>query len=161
MRRDKAIQYLSLARHMADTFSKDPTTKVSAIFLAPDSFEILTTGFNGFPRGVDETNPQRWTRPVKYTYVIHAEANGICNACRSGTPLKDAIAVVTLFPCASCAKSLIQAGISTIVTMDPDLNCPRWGADFKASLEMFQEVGMRVLLFRPEELAQTQRPSDA
>jgi dCMP deaminase len=152
MRRDKALQYMKLAQHMADTFSKDPRRKVSAIYLAPDSFEILTAGFNGFPRGVDETNPSRWERPAKYGYIIHAEANGICNACRNGTPLKDSIAVVTMFPCAGCAKSLIQAGIRTVVSREPDLTSQRWGDEFKLSLEMFQEVGMRLVLFREEEL---------
>lgn len=153
MRRDKAIKYIKLARYQAELFSKDPRTKVAAIFLAPESHECLTVSYNGFPRGVDETNQERWIPPTKYGYVMHAEVNGLCNACRSGTPMYNAICVVTLFPCASCAKALIQAGIKGIVTMEPDLTCERWGSEFKLSMELFQEVGMRLTLLKPEELA--------
>ena len=127
---------------MANIFSKDPNTKVGALFLAPNSLQILTLGYNGFPRGIDETQPSRWERPKKYYYVSHAEANCVANACRHGTPLENSIAVVTLFPCTTCAKLMIQAGVSTVVTKQPDFSCPRWGHEFKCSHEMFAEAGV-------------------
>lgn len=141
----KAYKYLTLAQHLADLFSKDVTTKVGALFLAPESYQILTLGYNGFPRKIDESIPERWERPAKYFYVSHAEANCISNACRHGTPLKDSIAVVTLFPCTSCAKLMIQAGISTLVTQAPDFTNPRWGEEFKYSHEMLVESGIQIV----------------
>ena len=48
MRRDKAIKYFKLAKYQADLFSKDPSKKVGALFLAPESFQILSIGFNIF-----------------------------------------------------------------------------------------------------------------
>ena len=38
---------------LVSTKSKDPSTKVGAVIVGPGN-EILSTGFNGFPRGVDE-----------------------------------------------------------------------------------------------------------
>lgn len=141
----KAHKYYQLAEYQANLFSKDPNTKVGALFLAPHSLQILTQGYNGFPRKIDETDAARWERPVKYMYISHAEANCIANACRHGTPLENAIAVVTLFPCATCAKLLIQTGISALVTKEPDISCPRWGEEFKFSLEMFKEAGIDIM----------------
>lgn len=141
----KAHKYYQLAEYQANLFSKDPNTKVGALFLAPHSLQILTQGYNGFPRKIDETDASRWERPVKYMYISHAEANCIANACRHGTPLENAIAVVTLFPCTTCAKLLIQTGISALVTKEPDMSCPRWGEEFKFSLEMFKEAGIDIM----------------
>ena len=146
MRREKAEKYLQLARVQADLFSKDPSTKVACILLSPDS-QVVSTGYNGIPRDMDDINPKRWERPAKYKYVAHAELNAIANAARHGISVDRSIAVVTLFPCCDCAKALIQSGIKTIVTEKPDLEMPKWGEQFRISLEMFQEVGIQLILF--------------
>jgi dCMP deaminase len=137
-------KYLDLARFQADLFSKDPHTKVAAIMLAPDSFQVLSTGYNGIPRKVEEL-PERWERPEKYRYVVHAEANAICNAARAGVAIKDAILVVTMFPCAECTKLIIQSGISRVVAPEPDLSSERWGSQFALSLEMMKEAGITII----------------
>ncbi len=153
IRRDKAEKYFQLAENFGNLFSKDPSRKVGALCLHPESYAILSQGFNGFARGVDETKLERWVRPAKYLYVEHAERNCIYNACRHGTALQGAIAVVTMFPCTDCARALIQAGIKTIVTVEADMDDPRWGDQFKVSLEMFQEVGMMMLYVKPRTLS--------
>lgn len=152
MRRDKAIQYFKLARHQADIFSKDPRQKVGAIFLAPESLQILSLGYNGMPRKVNENIPDRWERPIKYKYVEHAERNAVYNACRHGTPLEGSICVVTMFPCCDCARALIQAGTTVVVSLAPNYEHPRWGADFKVSIEMFGEAGVEIILLNEDEL---------
>lgn len=145
MRLDKAHKYFKLAEYQAELFSKDPVTKVGALFLAPESYQILTLGYNGFPRKINETDSKRWERPQKYMYVSHAEANCVANACRHGTPLENSIAIVTLFPCTNCAKLMIQAGISTLVTKEPDMNHPRWGQEFQYSKEMLDEANVKIM----------------
>jgi dCMP deaminase len=147
MRRDKALKYLKLAKYMAELFSKDPSTKVGAIFLAPESLQVLSMGYNGFPRGIDETKAERWERPTKYHWCAHAEQNACFNACRHGTPLEKGIAVVTLFPCCECSRALIQSGIHTLVSIRPDMSCDRWGSQFQISMEMFNEAGLELILF--------------
>ena len=149
MNPEKATKYMQLARYQADLFSKDPSTKVAAIILDPRTHAILSTGYNGIPRKMNDTLPERWERPAKYLWTVHAECNAVCNAARSGMSVDGAVAVVTLFPCSDCAKMLIQAGIKTIVAPTPDYDLPRWGESFKLSNKMFKEVGIEMVLLPP------------
>lgn len=155
IRRDKAIKYYRLARYLAHLFSKDPSTKVGALFLAPKSFEILSAGYNGMPRGVDETRPERWERPLKYKLVEHAERNGMFNANRRGIALEGAIAVVCLFPCHDCARGLIQSGIRAVVTAEPKLSDDRWDESFAVSRELLLEAGVELILLTEAEIVET------
>ena len=96
--------------------SKDPSTKVGCVIVGDDN-AILSMGFNGFPRGVDENSPLRWKRPEKYNWVEHAERNAIYNAARHGINLLGARAYLNWEPkpCADCTRALIQAGIKEII----------------------------------------------
>lgn len=152
IRHDKAVKYYKLAQHQASLFSKDPSSKVGAILLAPGSLQILSLGYNGMPRDINESVVKRWERPIKYKYVEHAERNAVYNACRHGTPLEGSIAVVTMYPCCDCARALIQSGCKMVVTTTPDWNHPRWGDDFNISHEMFEEAGVRVKLLEKIDL---------
>jgi dCMP deaminase len=137
---DKCRKYLLLAQETANIFSKDQSTKVGAIFLANDSHHIISMGYNGMPRGFDETKKERWERPVKYKYVEHAERNAIYNACRNGSSLEDSIAIVTLFPCCDCMRAIIQSGVKAIVTPTiPDNISEEWKESFHYSKEMADE----------------------
>ena len=140
----KANKYYQLAVYQAQLFSKDPNTQVAAILIAPDSFQILSTGFNGLCRKIAET-PERWTRPIKYKWCCHAEMNAVANAARSGVKIEDAICVVTMFPCVECCKILIQSGINCIVTPQPDMNNIKWAEDFALSKAMFEEVQITII----------------
>lgn len=144
MELEKAKKYYMLAQYQAELFSKDPSKKVAAILIAPDTHQILSTGYNGICRGLKETE-DRWTRPRKYEYVIHAEINSLCNAARSGIKVENSICVVTMFPCVDCCKALIQSGIDTIVCEKPDLNHERWGESFKISLELLNEGNIKIM----------------
>ena len=151
MDKNKAIKFLKLANNMADLFSKDGQTKVGAIALEPNSFQIKSSGYNGFPRNLEESSC-RWQKPNKYNYVVHAEANMICNASLNGVSLLNTIAVTTLYPCKECAKLMIQSGIKTIITKTPDYSNEIWGESFKISKEMFEELGVDVVLINEDEL---------
>jgi len=152
MNKQKAVKYYKLIRYMADTFSKDPSTKVGCLLLAPESLQILSMGYNGFPRGVDECDASRWERPIKYSYVEHSERNCLYNACRSGICTNNSIAITTLYPCCDCCRALIQSGIKTLITIVPNYEDPRWGEDFKISTTMFKEAGVDVTLLTDEEV---------
>jgi dCMP deaminase len=141
----KARKYLDLARYNAELFSKDPHTKVGCILLTNDFSRVLVTGINGMVRKMDDNNYERWKRPTKYSYVSHSEANAIANAARTGTILEGSIAVITKFPCSTCTKLLIQAGITKIYTVSPDYSSTTWGDDAKISEEMLGEVGIEII----------------
>jgi dCMP deaminase len=135
-------RFLQLAQHIS-SWSKDPSTKVGCVVVGPDR-EIRSTGFNGFPRGIEDNAQRLDNRDTKYPLVCHAEENAIMHAARIGVALKGCIAYVTWPPCTRCARSLIQAGIREIV-YPADLTIPeRWVADFRISSDMLAEAGLLV-----------------
>lgn len=157
MRRDKAIKFYKLAKCMADIFSKDDSTKVGAILLRSNTLEILTMGYNGMPRGINENITARWQRPLKYKLVEHAERNAIYNGARSGTSLQGSICVVTLFPCSDCARGLIQSGVKMIVSLNlNDIGdterLKRWKTEWDESLWMLKEAGINILFLNLDEI---------
>lgn len=93
--------------------SKDPSTKVGTVIATVDGHS-LSTGYNGFAKGLRESEA-KWTRPLKYKYVVHSEANALVSAARLGVSLDGAVAYCTLQPCSNCAAQLVNAGITRIV----------------------------------------------
>ena len=74
-------------------------------------------------------------REVKYPLICHAEENAIMHAARIGMSLKGCTVYVTWPPCTRCARSLIQAGISSVVYPEDTAIPERWMADFNLSLK--------------------------
>lgn len=97
--------------------SKDKGRKVGAVVVG-EGHVILSTGFNGFARGIRET-PERTADDEKLRWVTHAETNAIFNAARSGIPLVGSTLYVTTYPCAGCAQAIVQAGITRVFTYGP------------------------------------------
>ena len=106
-------RFIDLALHISG-WSKDPSTKVGCVVVGEDR-EIRSTGFNGFPRGIDDSMERLEDRELKYPLICHAEENAIMHAARIGISLKDCTAYVTWPPCTRCARSLIQAGVVEVV----------------------------------------------
>lgn len=157
MNRSKAIKYYKLTKFMAKEFSKDESTKVGALFMYPGTLQILSMGYNGMPRGVNELKEVRWQRPLKYRFVEHAERNAIYNAAQSGISLKDAICVVTMFPCADCARGIIQSGCKMVISLNlnecyDNEKFVRWMPDWEISLEMFKEADVKLMFLTKTEV---------
>jgi dCMP deaminase len=136
------IRFIGLAQHIS-TWSKDPSTKVGCVVVGEDR-EIRSTGFNGFPRGIDDDEERLMDREKKYPLICHAEENAIMHAARIGVSLKDSTAYVTWPPCSRCARSLIQAGIREIVYPETGKIPDRWIEDFTISDSMLNEAGVAV-----------------
>lgn len=134
-------RFLHLAAHIAH-WSKDPSTQVGCVVVGLDR-EIRSTGFNGFPRGIDDTLARLQDREHKYALICHAEENAIMHAARIGVSLKGCVAYVTWPPCTRCARSLIQAGVQTVVYPQEVAIPQRWVADFELSSAMFTEAGIQ------------------
>ena len=107
-----------LTAYMWSLRSKDPSTQVGACFVS-DTGRIISVGYNGTPNGWnDDEFP--WDKPSdakhsKYSYVVHAEMNAIANYDGPIADFRGSTLYVTLFPCANCAKNLVQFGIKRIV----------------------------------------------
>lgn len=142
-------RFLDLAHHIS-YWSKDPSTKVGCVVVGADR-EIRSTGFNGFPRGIEDSLDRLEDREQKYPLICHAEENAIMHAARIGVSLKDCTAYVTWPPCTRCARSLIQAGIVEVVYTCVDTIPERWHEDFERSTDMMREAGLRVRNIKPDE----------
>ena len=127
---------------MASFKSKDPATKVGAVFVDEKRHQI-TMGYNGFVAGIDETKlPWGKDKSVsleyqKYGYVVHAEANAILHAPRS---LAQSTAYVTLFPCHECAKLLASVKVKEVVYLQ---NKHEGTESHRISTKIFELTGIR------------------
>ena len=87
--------------------------------------QVLATGYNGsmpgMPNCSDEGACFRRCLNVPdhekndYARNVHAEANAIARAARKGISIQGATVYVTLFPCYTCLKLLVAAGIKELV----------------------------------------------
>jgi dCMP deaminase len=129
-----------MAEHVAK-LSKDPSTKVGAVIF-DEKRRIISAGYNGFARGVEDTAERLENRDVKYKLVLHAEKNAILFAT---APLEGCTLVVTHPCCAQCAAQVIQAGIKTVIWSKPDDTfVARWRDDLALTMAQFDEAGVRV-----------------
>lgn len=145
-------RWLAMAGLVA-SWSKDPSTQVGAVVVGPKR-EVRAVGYNGFPRGVDDTQVDRWVRPPdgpKYQFTEHAERNAVFNASFTGTTLDGCTIYVTHAPCADCARAIIQAGIKEVVFPESEPGfAVRWGKDNEVASIMFDEAQVRVrVIARP------------
>ena len=135
------LRYLDLAKHIS-SWSKDPSTKIGAVAVG-EKGQILAQGYNGFPRGVEDTEERLNNREEKYKFVVHAEMNCIYNATLNGVSLDGADLYVYGLPvCSECAKGVIQVGIKNVFICHPtDIN-PYWEVSYNSTKNMFKEAGV-------------------
>jgi len=143
--------YLDLLEGIASK-SKDEATKVGVIIVGPDN-EPRSMGYNSFPRGINDDLPERQERPAKYLYIEHGERNAIYNAARAGIPLKGCRIYMGFYPCADCARAIIQSGIKEIIMDATDYEGKekywneRWKDQIVASKEMLAEAGIGIVKY--------------
>jgi dCMP deaminase len=142
---EKLAHFMEIAKSVSK-LSKDRSRKVGALIIGPD-WGIRSTGYNGFPRKVNDDVEERHLRPTKYFFSEHAERNAIYAAAKVGTSTDGcSIFVTTLFVCQECARAIIQSGIiKVVVEVSPDFNDATYGESFKMTLEMFNEAEVEVL----------------
>jgi dCMP deaminase len=137
-------RYLALAKEVS-TWSKDPSTQVGAVTVGSKK-EVLSQGFNGFPRGIDDSDERYNDRETKYKLVVHAEMNAIYNATYSGTSLDGATLYVYGLPiCSECAKGIIQVGIKKVV-VEKSKELDNWNESVQLSKKMFDEAGVELII---------------
>jgi deoxycytidylate deaminase len=168
-----ALAYLKFAYQKAAEESTDPSTQNGAVLIEkkPDedqNHEVDEHGSvhytqihipiiksiystNHFPKGVQESE-ERWTRPLKYKFVEHAERNVIYLAAKQGFKTEGATMVVAWAACADCARAVIQAGIAELITHhDPYANerfgqpvSDTWKESITVAIDMMKEAGVKI-----------------
>lgn len=143
--------FIRLSRFVA-LKSKDPSRGVGVVFVGEDH-EVLSVGFNGFPRGIKDDPgevPERYERPAKYGWTVHGETNACLNAARAGIRLRGCTAYMESLPGTGCAHYMIQAGVAEVVAcpMDPRFDQfagdPTWDDDRRRAVQHLREAGVSV-----------------
>ena len=138
--------FMEIARVTA-TRANCSRRKVAAVVV--QDYQVVSTGYNGTPRGVRNCFEGGCPRcagtvpsgaSLDECLCVHAEQNAICQAAYHGTRLAGATIYVTISPCLTCAKLIINAGIREVV----------YGGDyaFTAQAEtLFKEAGVKCRRF--------------
>lgn len=142
--------FMSMA-YLVAMKSKDKSSHIGAIIVGPEN-EIISTGYNGLPRGVNDDMEERDLRPAKYAWYEHAERNSIFNAARNGVHTKGTCMYTQGTPCVDCARAIIQAGITDVIVDYRWDEQPRattenraaWKEHAILSRQMFQEAGVNI-----------------
>lgn len=133
------LRFIHLAEHYS-TWSKDPSTKCGAVIVAPDR-TIVSVGYNGFPRGIEDTDERLNNREVKYELVVHAEMNAVLNS--NASMVGCTIYIWPFLSCPRCAMHLIQAGIIRCVAPRvSEEKIDRWGPPIARTREYLEEAGV-------------------
>lgn len=143
------LRFLEMAMMVA-SWSKDPSTKCGAVIVRPDR-SIVSTGFNGFPRGCDDSGSVYADRDLKLARVVHAEVNAVLLA-------RQDVRGCTLYTwppgygptCDRCASVVIQAGITRVVHVIQETDfASRWMEPCRRGLDMYREAGVTVEALAP------------
>lgn len=136
-------QYFMEIASVVATRSTCKRRKVGALLVL--NKRILTTGYNGTPTGLKhcaEVGCLREELKVpsgerhELCRGLHAEQNAIIQAAVHGVAIDNAALYCTHYPCAVCAKMLINAGIRSLVL----------AANYPDDLakEIFTEAGINI-----------------
>ena len=145
------MNWVSYYRQLANTVklkSKDKYTQIGAVIVGKDG-EIVSTGYNSFPHGLDDGLDFRQERPEKYYWFEHAERNAIYNAARIGVSTKGTTMYLSCgLPCADCARGIINSGIKRIFCERVDVTKGElWKESQERSWDMFMETGVKVCFY--------------
>ena len=111
--------------------------------------QILTTGYNGAPRGLKhckETGCMREDLKIpsgerqELCRGLHAEHNAIIQAARVGVSIDGSTLYCTTRPCSICARMIINAGIREVFYLE--------GYDDKLADELLAEAGILSVQFK-------------
>jgi len=134
-------RFLELAQFISK-WSLDPSTQTGAVIVDKD-LRIISTGYNGLPKGVEDTKERLNNRELKYRLVVHCETNAILFA-------RTSLVGCTLYTypfmsCSTCTGLVIQSGIVRCVA--PTNTPERWKDNCEISKQMLKEAGVELTLY--------------
>lgn len=136
-------KFLGLAKHVS-TWSKD-STKVGAVIVDPDTNNIISIGYNGFPRGVNDDMERITNRETKLKLTVHAEINAILNSNKSVRGCDLYVYPTMMVPpcCPDCAKAVTNAGIKNVYGYANENLSERWEELSNWTKILFNEGGVK------------------
>ncbi len=137
-------EYFMKIAQVASMRSNCIKRKVGAVIVRDR--RIISTGYNGTPRGTKNCNEGGCPRcnslassgtRLDECLCSHAEENAITQAAYHGTSVKDGTIYTTFAPCLMCSKMIINSGIMEVVfNVDYPLN--------ETSFHLFEQAGVRI-----------------
>lgn len=146
--------FMSIAKVVA-TRSNCIKRKVAAIIVKDK--RIISTGYNGTPRGVRNCNEGGCPRCKAFSesgknlgecYCSHGEENAIVQAAYHGISVKGAVLYTTFSPCLICTKMIINAGIAEVV----------YNAEYPLAGEAFALLKEAGVIVRKHEMKKEYKP---
>lgn len=148
--------YANVMRHAYECAldSPDPSTQNGALIVdevlvgGHIGFEIRAKGCNTFTKGV-KCSPEKLERPLKYSYIEHAERNCIFHAASQGVCLTGKTMICPWAACVDCARAIVQSGISKLVRHKnaSDRSPERWIESIALADELLIASGIEVVEF--------------
>lgn len=135
--------FLSIVKVVKEK-SKDRSTKIGSVLVKDN--QIISTGYNSFPKGFDDNLDSNHERPLKYQITEHSERNAIYQCAKRGISTFESVLYTTTFPCSDCMRAIASSGINKVIIdvfdfMDTiskwrKLECKDWISDYKISLQI-------------------------
>lgn len=138
-------RFLYLAKHIS-SYSKDTSTKCGAVIVDSNN-SIVSTGYNGLARGVDDSIEKYKNRDYKYSCIIHAEVNAILFA-ESYKLAGSTLYTYPFQPCSNCSSIIIQKGIIRCVAPEITQELEsRWKRSVEIAKDQFSQVGIKLDIY--------------
>jgi dCMP deaminase len=121
--------------------STDDSTKTGAAVVSPGGADVVAIVHNGLPAGVAD-RPDRRERPRKYGFWEHAERRAVYACAAAGQSTLGAHLLCSHFPCADCARAVIESGMASITVNGGLLAAPlvaRFFDSMRDATEMLNE----------------------
>lgn len=139
---ERDVYWLARAYLYGQAHSVDRSRKIGCLIVRGG--KVVARGWNRFPPGVQDRE-ERHERPAKYLWTEHAERVALSEALLASQSVYGTTMYIPWFPCADCARGIIEAGISTVVVSGlPDLSDPTYGQSFSVATIMLAEASVTV-----------------
>ena len=109
--------YVDMSRLVARR-STCPRRRVGAVLVKDQ--RLVASGYNGAVRGAPHCDEVGCLMEDDHCVrAVHAELNAIIQCALEGVSSRGATVYTTDFPCVTCAKAMIQAGVERVVYLAP------------------------------------------
>ncbi|MCE7737983.1 MAG: dCMP deaminase family protein [Candidatus Heimdallarchaeota archaeon] len=117
-------EYFMEIAEIAKTRSSCIRRQVGAV-LVNDKHQIISTGYNGVPRGIVHCTIETCTKLYEKSGeknevcpAVHAELNAIIQAATAGISSEGTTLYSTTRPCGNCTMAIINAGIRKVIYIE-------------------------------------------
>ena len=135
------IVYFNLLDSLKE-LSDDKKRKVSSIIVKDNN--IISYGVNIIPNE-SSRNENRCGKELKKYWIEHSERNAIFKCSKQGIALEGSEMYVNYFPCADCARAIMQCGIKKVYSPKPELEKSKWKESWKEAIFILTEADVEIV----------------